>query len=60
MKNLKINIKLPHSALELNQINIIDKQPDIIKTQTVYDLKEKELKDKINLYIDLILNQEIR
>lgn len=42
-KNLKINIKLPHSALELNQINIIDKQPNIIKTQTVYDLKEKEL-----------------
>ena len=42
-KDLKVVIKLPHSSYELNEIDIIDKQPDIIKTQTVYDLKDKEL-----------------
>ena len=42
-KDLKINIKLPHSAVELSQIDIMDKQPDIIKTQTVNEIKLKEL-----------------
>lgn len=42
-KDFKLIIKLPHSNYELSQIEVTDKQPDIIKTQTVYDLKEKEL-----------------
>ncbi len=42
-KDTKLLIKLPHSAYELTEIDIIDKQPDIIKTQTTYDLKDKEL-----------------
>ena len=42
-KDLKVIVKLPHSSYELNEIDIIDKQPDIIKTQTVIDLKDKEL-----------------
>lgn len=42
-KDFKLIVKLPHSNYELSQIEVRDKQPDIIKTQTVYDLKEKEL-----------------
>lgn len=42
-KDTKQIIKLPHSAVELNEIDIMDKQPDMIKTQTVNSLKEKEL-----------------
>ena len=42
-KDTKLTIKLPHSAIELNEIDIMDKQPDMIKTQTVNSLKEKEL-----------------
>jgi iron complex outermembrane receptor protein len=42
-KDYKLIVKLPHSNYELSQIEVTDKQPDIIKTQTVYDLKEKEL-----------------
>ena len=42
-KDFKLIVKLPHSNYELSQIEVTDKQPDIIKTQTVYDLKEKEL-----------------
>ena len=42
-KDLKVVVKLPHSSYELNEIDVIDKQPDIIKTQTVIDLKDKEL-----------------
>lgn len=42
-KNLKINIKLPHSAYELSDIDVIDKSPEIIKTQTVDELTEKDL-----------------
>ena len=41
-KDLKVVVKLPHSSYELNEIDVIDKQPDIIKTQTVIDLKDKE------------------
>ncbi len=44
-KDKKLNIKLPHSAVELSQIDIMDKQPDIIKTQTVNDITAKELDD---------------
>ena len=29
-KDLKVIVKLPHSSYELNEIDIIDKQPDII------------------------------
>jgi iron complex outermembrane receptor protein len=43
LKDTRFNIKLPHSAVELNQIDIMDKQPDINKTQTVNELKSKEL-----------------
>lgn len=42
-KDTKLNIKLPHSAVELSQIDIMDKQPDMIKTQTVNEIKSKEL-----------------
>lgn len=42
-KDFKLIVKLPHSNYELSQIEVTDKQPDIIKTQTVYDLKGKEL-----------------
>ena len=42
-KDFKLIVKLPHSNYELSQIEVTDKQPDIIKTQTVYDLREKEL-----------------
>lgn len=42
-KNVKITIKLPHSAYELTDIDIIDKSPEIIKTQTVNELTEKDL-----------------
>ena len=40
-KDSKITIKLPHSAIELSEIDIMDKQPDMIKTQTLNSLKEK-------------------
>lgn len=43
IKDTKLNIKLPHSAVELSQIDIMDKQPDMIKTQTVNEIKSKEL-----------------
>ena len=42
-KDTKLIIKLPHSAVELSQIDIMDKQPDMIKTQTVNDITAKEL-----------------
>jgi iron complex outermembrane receptor protein len=42
-KDTKLTIKLPHSAFELSQIDIMDKQPDIIKTQTVDEITSKEL-----------------
>lgn len=42
-KDSKITVKLPHSAVELSQIDIMDKQPDMVKTQTVNELKAKEL-----------------
>ena len=42
-KDTKLNIKLPHSAVELSQIDVMDKQPDIIKTQTVDEIKSKDL-----------------
>lgn len=42
-RDLKITIKLPHSAVELSEIDIMDKHPDMIKTQTESSLKEKEL-----------------
>lgn len=43
IKNTKLNIKLPHSAVELTEIDIMDKQPYIIQTQTIIDIKDKEL-----------------
>lgn len=43
IKDKKLNIKLPHSAYELHEIDIMDKQPDMIKTQTVNDIEGKEL-----------------
>jgi iron complex outermembrane recepter protein len=42
-KDFKITIKLPHSAIELNEIDIMDKQADTKKTQTVNEIKGKEL-----------------
>lgn len=42
-KDTKLIIKLPHSAVELNQIDVMDKQPDMIKTQTVNELQDKDL-----------------
>lgn len=42
-KDIKLTIKLPHSAIELNEIDIMDKQPDMLKTQTTSEIKEKEL-----------------
>jgi iron complex outermembrane receptor protein len=42
-KDTKLTIKLPHSAVELNQIDVMDKQPDIMKTQTTNEIKSKEL-----------------
>ncbi len=42
-KDIKLIIKLPHSAVELSQIDIMDKQPDMLKTQTVSDITAKEL-----------------
>ncbi len=42
-KEAKLIIKLPHSAIELNEIDVMDKQPDMIKTQTVDDITGKEL-----------------
>jgi iron complex outermembrane recepter protein len=42
-KNIKMTIKLPHSAIELNAIDVMDKQPDMIKTQTVNEITAKEL-----------------
>lgn len=42
-KDTKLTIKLPHSAVELSEIDIMDKQPDMVQTQTINSLKEKEL-----------------
>lgn len=42
-KDTKLNIKLPHSAVELSQIDVMDKQPDMAKTQTVDEIKSKDL-----------------
>ena len=42
-KDTKLNIKLPHSAVELSQIDVMDKQPDMTKTQTVNEIKLKDL-----------------
>ncbi|MFO0479460.1 MAG: TonB-dependent receptor [Bacteroidota bacterium] len=43
IKDIKLTIKLPHSAIELNEIDIIDKQSEMIKTQAVNEIKSKEL-----------------
>lgn len=43
IKDIKLTIKLPHSAIELNEIDIMDKQPEMTKTQTVNEIKSKEL-----------------
>ena len=43
IKDIKLTIKLPHSAIELNEITIMDKQYQLIKTQTVDEIKSKEL-----------------
>lgn len=42
-KDEKLIVKLPHSAIELNEIDVMDKQPNMIKTQTVNDIEGKEL-----------------
>lgn len=42
-KNVFISVKLPHSAIELSEIDIMDKQPDMMKTQTVNEIKDKDL-----------------
>lgn len=42
-KDTKIVIKLPHSAIELNEIDIMDKQIEAKKTQTADEIKGKEL-----------------
>jgi iron complex outermembrane receptor protein len=42
-KDQKLTIKLPHSAVELDEIDVMDKQPDMVKSQTVNDIKDKEL-----------------
>ena len=42
-KNTKLIIKLPHSALELQNVDVIDKQTDMLKTQTTDALESKDL-----------------
>lgn len=42
-KDVFISLKLPHSAIELSEIDIMDKQPDMMKTQTVNEIKDKYL-----------------
>ena len=39
----KLTIKLPHSAVELSQIDIMDKQLEMVKSQTVDEIKSKDL-----------------
>ncbi len=43
LKNTKLNIKLPHSVIELKQIDVMDKQPAMVQTQLAASLTEKEL-----------------
>ncbi|MCC6181953.1 MAG: TonB-dependent receptor [Bacteroidia bacterium] len=42
-KNTSITIKLPHSAVELSQIDVMDKQLETPKTQHIDELSGKEL-----------------
>ncbi len=42
-KDLKLTIRLPHSAIELGEIDVMDKQPDMIRSQTVNELKDADL-----------------
>lgn len=42
-KDQKLTIRLPHSAVELDEIDVMDKQPDMIKSQTVNDIKDQDL-----------------
>lgn len=42
-KDQKLTIRLPHSAVELDEIDVMDKQPEMIKSQTVNDIKDKDL-----------------
>ena len=42
-KDLKLTIRLPHSAVELDEIDVMDKQPDMVRSQTVNDIKDKDL-----------------
>jgi iron complex outermembrane receptor protein len=39
----KLTIKLPYSAVELSQIDIMDKQLEMVKSQTVDEIKSKDL-----------------
>lgn len=42
-QNTILNIKLPHSAVELAEIDIMDKRLEMTKTQTADEIKGKEL-----------------
>lgn len=42
-KDSRLTIRLPHSAIELGEIDIMDKQPDMVRSQTVNEIKEKDL-----------------
>lgn len=42
-QNINLSIKLPHSAVELAEIDIMDKRLEMTKTQTADEIKGKEL-----------------
>lgn len=42
-KSSYLNIKLPHSLIELNEIDIMDKRQEMVKTQTTDELTGKDL-----------------
>lgn len=42
-KDMKLTIRLPHSAIELGEIDVMDKQPEMIRSQTVNDISKQDL-----------------